>query len=263
MLFSSFDDAVKYLGGKTDRPAPKSMGSPRATRIVLLDKEDGKPTKIGLRYQQTNVVVYTPEGMSLHTGGWLTVTTKRRMNEAAPPHVNIYSDKGIWYVSVFRSFIEGAPVRDIYEFEDGLTLSYDGKILGEAKLYDPESLKKLAALKRKVTKYVEGFMDALEAGQFMGKTMEGDCWACLLLLQTGEPVLGNDHILQHFDDPDGPYYVLSLLLAAMKTMPVSMTMEWWVQSLVVEEAQRSVWNERERVAKILKRFILRQLGKGG
>lgn len=53
-----------------------------------------------------SVTLYTTEilyvdnagNMLLNNGGYETATTKRRMNQYLPKHVNVYQKKGFWYV---------------------------------------------------------------------------------------------------------------------------------------------------------------------
>ena len=63
-----------------------------ATRIT-----DG-PT---VYYHDTAVVTVTPSTITLDTGGWWTVTTKLRMNQAAAEYdlgYHVYQRAGVWYV---------------------------------------------------------------------------------------------------------------------------------------------------------------------
>jgi hypothetical protein len=63
-------------------------------------RHEGQTTII--RYHQTDVVTFTNDEIILKTGGWETVTTKRRMNQAAWQFgldYGVSQRKGQWYVS--------------------------------------------------------------------------------------------------------------------------------------------------------------------
>jgi hypothetical protein len=52
-------------------------------------------------YHSTDVVVFSKEEIVLDTGGWFTVTTKARMNQASNEFglgYQVYQEKGYWYI---------------------------------------------------------------------------------------------------------------------------------------------------------------------
>ena len=55
--------------------------------------------KIAVRLHNTDVVTFTPKTITLNSGGWLTVTTKDRMNKYLPSNVKVFANKGEWFVS--------------------------------------------------------------------------------------------------------------------------------------------------------------------
>lgn len=86
--YAQFDE---YLGEKWDRPVPKNFGSPRSTRIVRCWNGD-----IAIKYHATNVVCLSPSGTyTVNTGGWYSVTTKRRINTFSP--ITVYQKNWTWY----------------------------------------------------------------------------------------------------------------------------------------------------------------------
>ena len=57
--------------------------------------------RITVTYHKTRVVDVTPEHITLDTGGWKTVTTKLRMNQASIQFnlgYSVYQQKGHWFV---------------------------------------------------------------------------------------------------------------------------------------------------------------------
>lgn len=75
----------------------------------------GKGT--GVRYHETEVVAINPKSVTLRTGGWRTVTTKARMNQASHQFglgYTVFQKKHEWYVAAhgkIKKFKEGMKVR--------------------------------------------------------------------------------------------------------------------------------------------------------
>lgn len=64
--------------------------------------ENRDTNHLSVTYHQTEVVKLTPFEIHLNTGGWFTVTTKTRMNQASNQYslgYHVYQQKGKWYVS--------------------------------------------------------------------------------------------------------------------------------------------------------------------
>lgn len=51
-----------------------------------------------IRYHSTDIVTFRPDRVDYNTGGWETVTTKGRMNDLGPLHIN--QEDGTWYAGV-------------------------------------------------------------------------------------------------------------------------------------------------------------------
>lgn len=69
-----------------------------------------------VRYHNTDVVSFTDKRVTLRTGGWCTVTTKTRMNQAANQFglgYSVYQKNHDWYVNL--------PSGKTVDFQDGLT----------------------------------------------------------------------------------------------------------------------------------------------
>jgi len=62
----------------------------------------GKPA-IAVRLHNTRVVIHTAYTVQFNSGGWLTVTTKDRMNAWCGPGITVYSDRGTWMVRLHLS----------------------------------------------------------------------------------------------------------------------------------------------------------------
>jgi len=70
----------------------------------LVIREDGG---LGVRLHNTEVVIHYPDRVVLDSGGWMTVTTKSRMNEYTNFHIK--QKDYDWYV-------------DNLPFQDGMTI---------------------------------------------------------------------------------------------------------------------------------------------
>lgn len=74
---------------------------------------------VSVRYHSTEVVRVAADGtVTLNTGGWRTVTTKARMNQAANEFglpYSVYQEKGDWFVALHtaeKRFAKTLPFDD-------------------------------------------------------------------------------------------------------------------------------------------------------
>lgn len=89
----TYEELDKYLGDKWERPAPR--GNKRNTRVRRREVDGA----ILVRLYHTNILKYHTDGtVELNSGGWLTHTTKDRLNEYLRPEYCVTSDRGYWYV---------------------------------------------------------------------------------------------------------------------------------------------------------------------
>jgi hypothetical protein len=211
-----------------------------------------------IRFHHTNIIIFHPNGdVRLDSGGWKTPVTKDRMNEIAGKGHNfhIVQDKSIWYVKV-ATMSNGAGMGGrSYPFGDGITIHMDGSVSGKGP--DPnETLK----LKARIKRYVAGFMGKLVACE-IPQPSGGDCWGCSLVGKDGQTVRGNDHLLNHLDED---YYVPSLLMNAIKEIPVSMVANsqvgMWLRYLPDSGSKWSIDIAKQQVTKSLTRYLYRRLG---
>lgn len=119
-IFFSYKEASDYMGDKWDRPYPQ--GSPRSTRVKRGLDSFG-PSKayevITIRYQWTDVITYTPDYMILNTAGYMTTTTKKRINDSLIG-ARVWQEKFVWYITGSNG---------TFRFHDGMKATYDGMIL--------------------------------------------------------------------------------------------------------------------------------------
>lgn len=102
-----------------------------ATTIGPLVAGDAHNT-IAVRYHSTNVVLYNDSHITLDSGGYKTVTTKRRMNEASTTmglDYQVYQVNFDWFVSfrgknyVFRDNMILDRLKGLARDRDGNPLS--------------------------------------------------------------------------------------------------------------------------------------------
>tara|TARA_R110002012_G_scaffold316336_1_gene531167 strand:+ start:35 stop:352 length:318 start_codon:yes stop_codon:yes gene_type:complete len=85
-----------------------------ANNTYLTVREDGG---FGIKLHKTEVVIHYPDRVVLDSGGWLTVTTKARMNEFTD--LSIYQDNYQW-------FVDGIVSNTSIPFADGMTIQLGG-----------------------------------------------------------------------------------------------------------------------------------------
>ena len=90
ILLKDFAACERFLGGKTQRKLP----SVRETYVVSLI-----PGIVSIVYRGTAVVTHYRDGRTLlRSGGYRTVTTKRRMNQHSK--CQVFQKNHVWYVSL-------------------------------------------------------------------------------------------------------------------------------------------------------------------
>lgn len=166
---------------------------PTANNTTVTMNEQGGAV---IRLHQTDIVVIGTKGRArLNSGGWLSSTTKERINRYT--RAGIYQRQSIWYM------------RDGSLFYDGMIINADGT--PERPRVPAKYEAKLKAIKKQAKQYASDFVKALEAGA-VAYPSGGDCWACCMRdVKTGATVMGYEHIKQHIKDK---YYVPSLLVNA-------------------------------------------------
>lgn len=94
------------------------------TATTVLDLSDSDGVRTAVRFYQTNVVEFTPDFVRLDSGGWETVTTKRRMNEVSDLFdlgFGVFQKNFEWFVVL--------PSGKTVPFVDGITFPRLGKKL--------------------------------------------------------------------------------------------------------------------------------------
>jgi hypothetical protein len=200
----------------------------------------------------TDVVTYHKDGsVTLDSGGWLTVTTKDRMNGYLGTRARVWSERGKWFVGRW----DGTRART--RFFDGITIASDGTVLNPP---DPSLEQRKAEaeakMRKRIDKFVDGYIAQLADG--MPVPSGGDCWGCSMF---GDH--DTSHLLDHLTEN---YFVPTMLWNAMKDRgyrDVSTTMgiflDYEAYNTGVMRVRRA-WHSEEADKNTLKDFR-RALGK--
>ncbi len=202
---------------------------------------DRAPAEYAVRLHNTRIVTYHRNGrVVLDSGGWMTLTTRERMNTFGPAGWRVWQNKGIWYVGKM-------PWDDMVTciFQDGIAIHLDSHVTGAGK-----NPKKTQKLRKAVRRYAKDFVAALRAGD-VPKPSGGDCFECHFRQADGSAGIGGDHILEHMKEK---YYVPSLLVNACKAFGVSqeamhhIAYIWenqsdreWLGDFIWRQIEKAVW----------------------
>lgn len=173
---------------------------------TYLERRDAET--IAVRLHATDIVIFHSDGSAtLHDGGYLTVTTKDRLNKYAPcPRIS--SVRGRWFVG-------DAP------YFDGVRVSDSGEILNsqdgpDVATEDTEN----RAMRRRISAYVSLYTDdrirELVADAQANGT-NGDCFFCNMRTTddgtpAGDAFGDTDHLISHLEEG---YTMASLALNAL------------------------------------------------
>jgi len=141
----------------TARPAPAGSTKPCVVEYSTFQYTDAEGVLV-TRQHNTDIVKEHKGKYTLDTGGWRTRTTKDRFNRYTP--YNVYSDKGIWYVS------QG----------DRKCPYYDGMVLPGA--FTQHNLDKIVTRQKKLTKAINKFCLLVDTVEALPMPDAGDCLLC-------------------------------------------------------------------------------------
>lgn len=152
---TSYQNGLSFLGGKNERPIAHN------TRIEL---DQGF---LKIKYHGNPIVELHPDRIILSSCGWMTSTTKERLNWYIPDGYYIYQESGIWY-------IRNRDDDSVMVFQDRVTFHNDNTVSGYGSIEEPKRIK---AMTQDIKAYVKGFIQALIDGEIESPN-DGDCWSC-------------------------------------------------------------------------------------
>jgi len=152
--------------------------------------------EIALLLHETFIVKVGQDGaISLFTGGWLTPTTKDRINSILPSSYAVYQKNRVWHLT---------DQTNDWLFKEGITISPDGTVTH----YERGDIEtKLKDLKKKCREYAKLCASKIPIPQPSG----GDCWYCHMGI--GDEFKDHSHILEHIKEG---YVVPTLVYKALE-----------------------------------------------
>jgi hypothetical protein len=146
---------------------------------------------IAIRLHQTDIVTLHPDGTAtLDTGGWLTVTTKSRMNDALPGGLRLSSDRGRWFL-----YVSG---EDRVPYVDGITVDLERRTVVSG-APDPETVKREDTANAATRKAINNYLRTTTPEEivYAFENAGGDCWLCLGILGS-DPEHLHEHLAEHY-----------------------------------------------------------------
>lgn len=197
----SFEQATEYLGNRNERPLANN------TRIERVADD-----MIAIKYHGHAVVTFLPQETIFSSCGWMTLTTKERINWSLPTGFRVYQECSVWYLMDTGESWDWQNAKR-YIFQDGITIHADRSVTGNAPELIQDDTKKTI---KRIHKFVEGYIKALLNGDVPAPGA-GDCWYCSMVTTNGESLgdatNNNEHILSHMEES---YFVPSMLTNAEK-----------------------------------------------
>lgn len=202
---NDYGRALAWLNGRKT----KKLANNTYARLA----DDGS---VLVRYHETDVTTFRPNGeVEYHSGGWLTMTTKDRLNRYGAAGITITQTKGRWYVFGPFAFDNSIPyaewrARATEHWNSPLTDYHDGMVIRDGQLVTPavHSGDPDKKVKREIDRYVKGYTDE-EIARLLAKAAErgtsGDCWYCAMRVVGTDQPLGEaqgstGHLLSHLEE---------------------------------------------------------------
>ena len=111
-----------YLG--SNNTTKKLETASTTIKVFQAKKIKGNTYKINnttndvIRYHETNILTFESDHVTLNSGGWLTKSTKERINEHLPKGVHIMQKDFRWYVidnrdNTKKDFYDGIIIQNL------------------------------------------------------------------------------------------------------------------------------------------------------
>ncbi len=250
IIFTTYSKAQSELA----KGKPKGERKKVANNTYLIQR-DGY---IAVRLHNTDVVDIYLDKLILRTGGWMTNTTKERINRYLPVGWNLYTEKRIWWLSYVTSYGEDGE-QSKWQFKDGINIHQDGNV------FDFErSPTKMPRRSKMVREFATEYLAKLSEGR-MEAPSAGDCMYCFMHeVETGK-LLGDlhqsDHMVLHLEEK---YYVPSIIVNALTELGGSLMAKDYVMRKFNNEEEYSFGGIiSEDLYRMLVRYVGRKVGLGG
>jgi hypothetical protein len=215
---------------------------------------------VAIRYHRTEVVRFYADGRTrFDSGGWLTPTTKDRMNLA--DNYRIWQEKGYWFVSRDRA---NAPT---HRFSDGMTFTQRGRLMNGP---EPGQVERTMKREEKLRKRIRRFANAAAADLAKSArpaTNRGDCWYCALRSTNeeagtplGDATDNHEHLTEHMDDDYCPTALFINAMEETKQHPAGMAYD--MNAMEREDGTWMIGGPRthtQNIADGIYRYMVRRL----
>lgn len=232
----NYQDAANKLKGKTE----KRIGNNTTLKYDLDDYV--------IRYHNTDIIrIHADNTYTLNTDGFLTYTTKERINNLTP--AKIYQKAGIWYL--------GINAHQSILYFDGMCIDQNGLPLNHLQPENQARVKQyeknLKTYNKLVKQYITGFEKHCLSLQKMPEISNADCFFCLFQTEKvslGDAIHDGSHLLLHLRER---YYVPSLLWNAFQKFGIPQVVwNWQAQNLLkqdttlIHDALKTFFRKRKR-----------------
>lgn len=164
---------------------------------------------VAIKFHSTDVVTYHwmggwGERISLDTGGWLTATTKNRINRYLPDQLKIISSRGRWLLQLREDSL-GSPIT--HPYNDGIRIYFSG-IWSIQNAVDAPEIAAQDAHNSRMDKLIQEL-----SGIPMPYGYDGDYSGCGMCVRTDVGTLAGDafhdkqHLIDHLIASEMPYNV--------------------------------------------------------
>lgn len=198
LTVTSFEQAHVALKTAKNRANGKPVAS--STRLHDREHQGILGGAVAVKYHDTDVVTYYADGsIRLDTGGWLTMSTRSRIEEYLPAGYRVASVKGRWYLMTYEHTATGSGS---FAWLDGITIHADGTVTG----FEPDAVvAEQDAANKALDKAVKGYVALItpEAVETAIAQQGGDCFLCMAGTSSTE------HLVSHIEEG----YVVCRLLA--------------------------------------------------
>lgn len=253
-------DTLLYSHQYADLDATLTGRCSKSRKVANNTYLERRGDDIAVRLHQTDVVTFHADGTAtLDTGGWLTMTTKERINRYLPAGIRLESNRGRWFL-IHRGHseydVEGNYLR--YVPSDIPAVPYSDDIVLDLATLDviegapaPEQVKaeddENTATRKAIEKYLRKTTPEQIVTAFANSS--GDCFFCQF---GGDLATSRDHLLGHLEE----HYVM-LSLARNAITERGFMRPDYILSLILADAQRGEVDHfyRDSVRKYLRKHL--------
>jgi hypothetical protein len=245
MTVFTFDHAQEILAAQEKRGFDKKK---LANNTYLTKKDDA----FVIRLHDTDIVKIKEESsqtfFTVNTDGWMTSTTKERINSFTP--LRIFQKRGVWYV---YQQIDGRE--EVVQFFDGMTVDQSGRVVNSAEA-SLDGIERGRKLDQMITDYIKKFCDqSIKEGLPLPNA--GDCWLCKIYSQAKNEQRDQDHMDHVYSHLEETYIHGSFLVYAATVAGYSNP--GFILAIIQQDCQRGDVTMLKRVFRSFFKKVRRKL----